>query len=173
MDASDPPDSRSRTFQWDDVQAIRSGVRELSGLDALQAVVAGRLPPPPMGRLMNMRLTEVTRGHVVFEVTPAEYHYNPMGMVHGGLAATLLDSAMGCCVHSCLDAGDRYTTLDIKVSYLKAATVESGPMRGIADLLHLGRTVALVEARMVDAAGTLYAHATSTCLIKRAESAER
>ena len=168
MDATDSKSTtRSRTFTWNDSQVTLAGVRGLSGLDALKAVISGRLPPPPMGRLMNIRLVEVERGHVVFEGTPEEYHYNPMGMVHGGMAATLLDLAMGCCVHSCLDAGDRYTTLDIKVSYLKAMTVDTGLVRGIAKLVHIGRTVALAEARVVDASDTIYAHATSTCLIKR------
>ena len=161
--------ARSRTVTWEDSRIISTGLREGSGLDALRAVLDGRLPAPPMGRLMNIKLAEVERGRIVFEVTPEEYHYNPMGIVHGGLAATLLDSAMGCCVHSCLEAGDRYTTLDIKVTYLKAATVESGPMRGIAEIVSIRRTVALVEARMVDANDVVYAHATSTCLIKRKE----
>ena len=159
--------ARSRTFTWGDSAITRAAVRDLAGLDALKRVMAGDLPAPPMGRLMNIRLVEVERGYVVFEGTPEEYHYNPMGIVHGGMAATLLDSAMGCCVHSCLDAGDRYTTLDIKVSYLKAMTVATGLVRGIAKIVHIGRTVALAEARLVDANDTIYAHATSTCLIKR------
>jgi uncharacterized protein (TIGR00369 family) len=131
-------------------------------------VIAGRLPPPPMGRLMNIRLTDANRGEIVFEGVPEEYHYNPMGIVHGGMAATLLDSALGCCVYSCLELGDVWTTLDIKVSYLKAMTVETGRVRGIATIVHIGRTVALAEARLVDANDVIYAHATSTCLIKRA-----
>jgi uncharacterized protein (TIGR00369 family) len=161
--------TRTRTFTWDDSRITAAQVRQRPGLEVLRAVQNGELPAPPMGRLMNIRLTEVERGRIVFEVTPEEYHYNPMGIAHGGLAATLLDSAMGCCVHSCLDAGDRYTTLDIKVTYLKALTADNGPMRGIATLVSIGRTVALVEARMVDANDVVYAHATSTCLIKRKE----
>lgn len=167
MDSTETKAPRSRTITWEDSRITASAARERPGLDALRAVRDGQLPAPPMGRLMNIRLTEVERGRIVFEVTPEEYHYNPMGIAHGGLAATLLDSAMGCCVHSCLDAGDRYTTLDIKVTYLKALTAESGPMKGIAEIVSIGRTVALVAARMVDANGVIYAHATSTCLIKR------
>jgi uncharacterized protein (TIGR00369 family) len=161
--------TRTRTFTWDDSRVTAAHVGQRPGLEVLRAVQKGELPAPPMGRLMNIRLAEVERGRIVFEVTPEEYHYNPMGSAHGGLAATLLDSAMGCCVHSCLDAGDRYTTLDIKVTYLKALTTDNGPMRGIATLVSIGRTVALVEARMVDANDVIYAHATSTCLIKRKE----
>ncbi|MGH9174180.1 MAG: PaaI family thioesterase, partial [Vicinamibacterales bacterium] len=122
---------------------------------------------PPMGVLMNIRLVEAERGYIVFEGTPEEYHYNPLGTIHGGFAATLLDSAMGCCVHSCLDAGDRYTTLEIKVNYLKALTSDTGLVRAISNIVHVGRTIALADARLVDARDTLYAHASSTCLIKR------
>lgn len=143
-------------------------MRGQPGLQYLKQVVAGTFPPPPMARLMNIRLVEVERGRVVFEGTPEEYHYNPLGIVHGGLTATLLDSAMGCSVHSCLEVGDRYTTIEIKVNYLKAMTLETGVVRGIATIVHLGRTVALAEARAVGADETLYAHATSICLIKRA-----
>ncbi len=121
-----------------------------------------------MGRLMNIRLTVANRGEVVFEGVPEEYHYNPMGIVHGGMAATILDSALGCCVYTCVEAGDVWTTLDIKVSYLKAMTVETGLVRAIAKTIHVGRTVALAEARLVDVNDVIYAHATSTCLIKRA-----
>lgn len=159
---------KTRTVTWDDPAPALAERRRLSGLEFLRQVASGDIPAPPMGRLMNIRLAEVERGRVVFSGTPEEYHYNPLGIVHGGFAATLLDSALGCCVHSCLDAGDRYTTLDIKVTYLKAMSVDTGPVRAIATLVQLARTVALAEGRVVDANDTLYAHATSTCLIKRA-----
>jgi uncharacterized protein (TIGR00369 family) len=160
--------NRTRTITWDDPQLLLDAVRGLSGLECLEKVVAGEFPPPPMARLMNIRLVEVERGRAVFEGVPDEYHYNPLGMIHGGMAATLLDSAMGCSVHSCLDAGDRYTTLDIKVNYLKALTRDSGVVRAVATIVHIGRSVALSEARVVGGDQTLYAHGTSTCLIKRA-----
>ena len=147
-----------------------AAMRTLPGLEALKAVIAGQVPAPPMASLMNIRIIEVERGRVVFEGMPEEYHYNPLGTVHGGMAATLLDSAMGCCVHSCLDAGDRYTTLEIKVNYLKALTLDTGRVRGVSTIVHLGRTTALAEARVVDDRDVVYAHATSTCLIKRAGS---
>jgi len=145
-------------------------MRTENGLSYLKQALAGVHPAPPIAHLMNLRLLEAERGRVVFGTTPEEYHYNPLGMVHGGLAATLLDSAMGCCVHTLLEAGDRYTTLELKVNYLKPLTLETGPVRGIATLVNISRTVALVEARLVDAADALYAHATSICLIKRAEA---
>jgi uncharacterized protein (TIGR00369 family) len=120
---------------------------------------------------MNIRITEVEKGRVVFEGTPEEYHYNPLGVVHGGMAATLLDSALGCCVNSHLDAGDFYTTLELKVNYLRPITLETGPVRAIATTVHIGRTTALVEGRVLDARDRVYAYASSTCLIRRSASA--
>lgn len=160
--------TRTRMITWEDPRTIVEAARGKAGLETLREVIAGRLPPPPMGRLMNIRLTVANRGEVVFEGVPEEYHYNPMGIVHGGMAATILDSALGCCVYTCVEAGDAWTTLDIKVSYLKAMTVETGLVRAIAKTIHVGRTVALAEARLVDVNDVIYAHATSTCLIKRA-----
>jgi uncharacterized protein (TIGR00369 family) len=161
---------RSRTFTWHDPAAALGALGREPGLQYLQKVQAGVYPAPPMGVLMNLRLAEVERGRVVFEATPEEYHYNPSGIVHGGFAATLMDSAMGCALHSCLESGDRYTTLELKVNYVKAVTLKTGPVRGIATLISLGRTVALAEARVVDCDQVLYAHATSTLLVKRADS---
>ena len=160
--------TRVRTVTWEDPATIVAAARGKTGLEFLREVVAGRVPAPPMGQLMNIRLTVANRGEIVFEGTPEEYHYNPMGIVHGGMAATILDSALGCCVYSCLELGDVWTTLDIRVSYLKAMRVETGLVRATATIVHVGRTVALAEARLVDANDVIYAHATSTCLIKRA-----
>jgi uncharacterized protein (TIGR00369 family) len=172
MDSTTTPSSsiRTRTFSWTDPTVALAAMRTENGLSYLKQAMAGVYPAPPIAHLMNLRLLDVERGRVVFGTTPEEYHYNPLGIVHGGLAATLLDSAMGCCVHTCLEAGDRYTTLELKVNYLKALTLETGPVRGIATLVSMSRTVALVEARLVDADDALYAHATSICLIKRAEA---
>ena len=167
MDSTETTRSRSRVITWEDPRVPLARRQNLPGLDVLKQVIEGRLPMPPMGTLMNIRLVQAERGYIVFEGTPEEYHYNPLGTIHGGFAATLLDSAMGCCVHSCLDTGDRYTTLDIKVNYLKALTVDTGQVRGIAKIVHVGKTIALAEARVVDASDVIYAHATSTCVIKR------
>ena len=103
----------------------------------------------------------------VFAVEPAEYHYNPIGVVHGGVAATLLDSAMGCAVHSALPAGAGYTSLEIKVNFVRPLTAETGRVRCEAKLIHLGGRTATAEGRVVDEAGKLYAHGTTTCLIFR------
>jgi uncharacterized protein (TIGR00369 family) len=163
--------TRTRTFSWDDPTAVNANLRRLSGLEFLSRVASGELPPPPMARLMNIRLAEVEMGRVVFEGTPEEYHYNPLGVVHGGMAATLLDSALSCCVNSHLDAGDFYTTLELKVNYLRPLTLETGTVRAIATTVHIGRTTALVEGRVVDAQDRIYAHGSSTCLIRRSTSA--
>lgn len=161
---------RSRTVNWPDPAASLKARRSESGLSYLRNVLAGSYPGPPIAHLMDVRLTEVDRGRVVFETTPAEFHYNPLGVVHGGLAATLLDSAMGCAVHSHLEAGDLYTTLELKVNYLKPMTLDTGLVRGIATIVHISRTIALAEARAVDVNDVIYAYATSTCLIRRADA---
>lgn len=156
---------RRVAVDWEDPRSLAASARELSGLEFLQKIVVGELPPPPLAKLLNFALVEVSKGHAVFAVKPAEYHYNPIGVVHGGLAATLLDSAMGCAVHSSLPAGSGYTTLEIKVNLIRAMTAETGQIRAEAKLVHLGRQTAIAEGRVVDEDGRLYAHGTTTCLI--------
>lgn len=158
---------RSRTFTWHDPTDIAETGKTMSGIDFLQAVIAGELPPPPFLAMLNMRMAEASEGRVVFTIEPAEYHYNPIGSVHGGVAATLLDSAMGCAVHSMLPAGAGYTTLEIKVNYVRSMTRDTGTVRCEGTVVHLGGKVATAEGRITDAAGKLYAHATTTCLIFR------
>ena len=169
MDSTAPSNLRSRTVTWEDPAPAVAALRREPGLDYLRKIASADHPAPPMGHLMNLRLVVVERGRIVYEATPQEYHYNASGVVHGGFAATILDSAMGCAVHSWLDGGDRYTTLELKVNYLKAMTTATGPVRAIATLVSIGRTVALAEARLVDFSDVLYAHGTSTLLIKRAD----
>jgi uncharacterized protein (TIGR00369 family) len=140
-------------------------IRAMSGVAFLEAIAQGILPPPPIAELLGFRLCEVEAGRVVFEGQPAACHYNPIGTVHGGYAATLLDSAMGCAVHSVLEVGMGYATLEIKVNLVRPITAETGPVRAEGTLLHRGRRTATSEARLVDANGTLLAHATCTCLL--------
>jgi uncharacterized protein (TIGR00369 family) len=160
-------DSRTRTISWEDPHALANAGAGLSGIEYLRKIVAGELPPPPIGVLMNFRIGEVSEGHAVFIVTPEEYHYNPIGVVHGGVAATLLDSAMGCAVHSTLPAGARYTTLEIKVNYIRPMLAETGEVRCEANIIHVGARTATAEGKIVDQRGKLYAHATTTCIIFR------
>jgi uncharacterized protein (TIGR00369 family) len=159
---------RTRTFSWHDPAELADAVRELSGLERLRKVIAGELPPPPMAGLMDIALVDASEGRAVFEATASEFHYNPLGMVHGGFAATLLDSAMGCAVHTMLPARVGYTTLEFKVNLLRAITVDTGRLRAVGTILHIGRTTALAEGRLEDPGGRLYAFATTTCLILRA-----
>lgn len=147
---------------------MRQHAVELSGLELLQRAIAGEFPPPPIAKLMDIRLTEVARGRAIFTGTPQEFHYNPLGTVHGGYGATLLDSAMGCAVHSTLSAGDIYTTLEFKINFLRALTHDTGPVRGIGTVINETRTTALAEGRIEDGEGRLYAFATTTCVIRRA-----
>ena len=159
--------TRTRTISWEDpLPAARAG-RAMSGIAYLRAIQTGEVPPPPFAVLMGMSIAEIEEGRVVFTVEPAEYHYNPIGVVHGGLAATLLDSAMGCAVQSLLPAGTGYTTLEIKVNLVRALTVETGEVRAEGKVIHMGGRIATAEGKVVDRSGKLYAHATTTCIILR------
>ncbi len=157
---------RSRTIEWEDpqllVEAMNSG---LTGLQFLEKFVRRELPGAPMAMLMDFAIVEVSPGRAVFAVEPAEFHYNPIGVVHGGLAATLLDSAMGCAIQSMLPAGVGYSTLEIKVNFIRAITSTTGLVRSEATVVHVGRSTATAEGRVVDKDGKLYAHATTTCII--------
>ena len=142
-------------------------ILQLDGLTFLQAIVDGTLPAPPIAQTLGFNLVHVEKGKAIFEGLPEYRHYNPIGVVHGGYGATILDSAMGCAVHSTLRAGDIYTTLELKINFLRPLTSSTGPVRGIATVIHAGRTTALAEGRLEDAGGKLYAYASSTCLIRR------
>src|SRR5687768_3585766 len=117
---------RERHVTWEDPRDLAEAGRGLSGIEFLKKLVSRELPQPPMARLLNFALAEVSEGHAVFVCETGEYHHNPIGLVHGGLAATLLDSAMGCAIHSTLPAGVGYTTLEIKVNFIRALTADSG-----------------------------------------------
>jgi len=145
--------------------AEREQLRGSTGLEFLQGIGDGRLPPPPIAELMGFVPVEVEHGRIVFQGTPGMQHYNPSGSVHGGYAATLLDSAVGCAVHSTLPAGMGFTTLELKINYVRAMTDKTGPVRAEGKVITAGRQVAIAEGRIVDANGKLYAHATTTCLI--------
>jgi uncharacterized protein (TIGR00369 family) len=157
---------RIRTISWSDPIAMAGKIRDLSGFDALRLALAGETPPP-IATLMNIRITEVDEGRVVFEGEPDEYHYNPIGTVHGGFALTLFDSALGCAVHSALPAGVRYTTTDVQVRFIRAMTKDTGTVRCEAHVLHVGRSTAIAEAKLVDRSGTLLGTGTTGCAIFR------
>jgi uncharacterized protein (TIGR00369 family) len=157
--------SRSLIVSWDDPQAAHDVGLKLSGIDYLCELIAGRITLPPIMKLMGFRFAKVEDGVVVFECEPGEQHYNTNGVVHGGLAMTLLDSAMGCCVHTRLPPDKSYTTLEVKVNLVRAITVQTGRIRATGRVMHFGGRTATAEARLEDAAGKLYAHGTTTCLI--------
>jgi uncharacterized protein (TIGR00369 family) len=140
-------------------------VLTMTGLELLNAMIAGKLPGPPIMELLDFRLTEVEHGRAVFEGVPQFRHYNPLGTVHGGYTATLLDSCMGCAVHTTLPKGIGYTTLEFKVSLIRALTKDTGPVRAEGKILNAGRRAATAEGRVTDDKGRLLAHATTTCLI--------
>jgi uncharacterized protein (TIGR00369 family) len=156
---------RTRTVTWQDPRALAEAGRGLAGLDFLRAIVSGKLPPPPIAVVLGFDLVEVDTGRAVFEVVPGEHHYNPIGVVHGGLAMTLLDSCMGCAVQTHMPAGSGYTTLEAKTNLVRAITAETGKLRAIGRTVHVGKRMATAEGRLEDAAGKLYAHATTTCMV--------
>ena len=163
-----PADARARLVEWDDPAALAARGRDMAGLDFLRAMVERELPAPPIARLLGMRIVEVAWGEASFTLTPCESLYNPIGMVHGGVTATLLDSAMGCAVHSELPAGVGYTTLELNANYLRPIVADTGPVRCRARVVHRGGTVATAEGRAWrEANDELLAHATTTCLILR------
>jgi uncharacterized protein (TIGR00369 family) len=156
---------RTRTYSWSDPLAALAEAAGLSGLDAMRKIMSGELPPPPIANTLDFRIVEVDSGRVVFECEPAEFHYNPIGVVHAGLAMTLLDSAMGCAFVSTIEAGVAWTTLELKANFTRALTMDTETVRCTGTVVHPGRTVATTEARIEDLKGRLYAHGTSTILV--------
>jgi uncharacterized protein (TIGR00369 family) len=157
---------RRREISWQDPVPVAAQGARMAGLEYMQAVAAGEFPPPPIAVLMRMRPIEVEPGRAVFEGEPGEEHYNPIGVVHGGYASTILDSALGCAVHTTCPAGVGYTSQTLEVKYLRPITRDTGRVRCEAEVIHRGRKTATSEARLTAAeTGKLLATGTSTCLI--------
>lgn len=135
------------------------------GIDFLRGMIEQRYPAPPIARSMGFILTEVDPGRAVFEGTPTADFFNPLGTIHGGWTATILDSALGCCVHTIIKAGQAYTTVEMKVNYVRALMPDTGLVRCEGKVIHAGARIATSEARLVDGKGRLIAHATETCMI--------
>jgi uncharacterized protein (TIGR00369 family) len=159
--------TRSKTVSWHDPAALAAAGASLSGLEFLQAVSEGRLPGPPIAELMGAELTSVAEGQATFRCTPDESTYNPLGLVHGGVLCTLLDSAAGCAVHTQLPAGTGYSSIEIKVSFLKPLRAGNGAIEVHGQVLRVGRRVAFAEAHARDADGQLVGHATSSIALLR------
>ena len=160
-----PMTERSRSVTWSDPTGLAAAVRELSGLELFALIIAGELPTPSIGATVGFRLVEAEEGRAVFEGEWGEHLLNPAGGLHGGWYGLVMDSAMGCAVHSTLPAGTGYTTLEYKVNITRAVTADSGRLRAEGWVVHRGRRTATAEARVVDAAGKIYAHGSETCLI--------
>ncbi len=158
-------EKRTRTFTWEDPIAGAKLSATMSGMDYLEAMLAGKIPPPPIAVTLDFLLTEIGEGRAVFTGKPAEYHYNPIGVVHGGLIATLLDSALGCSIHTMLPPGTGYTTLELHVNFVRPLTRDTGEVRCEANVLHMGKRLGTAEAKVFDSAGKLYGHGTTTCMI--------
>ena len=169
--------SQLRREEWqkqlEDVLARSTGpgglslenLRECSGLELFQKMISGELPRPPITDTLGFYLVEAEKGRAVFQGTPQHRHYNPIGSVHGGFHATLLDSCVACAIQTTLEAGQGYTTLELKVNYIRALTDRVGPVRAEGRVIHVGKQIGTADGKLVDADGTLYAHASTTCLI--------
>nr|MCW2728667.1 aromatic compound degradation protein PaaI [Aeromicrobium sp.] len=157
--------TREKTISWVDPHPQAAQAASMSGLDYLNAMIDGTIPPPPIASHINLEMIEATPGTAVMAATPDESHYNPIGSVHGGFFATLLDSVCGCAVQSTLPAGTAYTSLDLNVSFLRGITTGTGRVVATGRVTKPGSRAAFVEADIKDADGRLLATATSTCLV--------
>ena len=159
--------TRERTVRWEDPLASAASIQNLSGLEAMRAVLEGVVPPPPIAVLLDFELVAADEGRAVFEGTPGEIHYNPIGLVHGGFALTLFDSAMGCAIHTMLPAGVGYATTDVQVRLIRGITRDTGRIRCEGRAVHVGRLTATGEATLRDMQGRLLGTGTTGCAILR------
>ena len=159
---------RTRSFSWQDPLEMAEAGRALSGLEFIRAAMEGTRPRPPIAELMDFTIVAADAGRVVFAMEPAEWMYNPIGSVHGGVAATLLDSCMGCAIHTTLDAGVGYTTTDLQVRYVRAMSDATGRVLAEGRVVHAGKRTATAEGRLfVESDERLIAHASTGCVILR------
>jgi uncharacterized protein (TIGR00369 family) len=162
----EPGEGRTRTVTWQDPKAGLNRAGGLSGLEYMREIFEGRLPPPPIAKTMGFTGAEVAEGRAVFVGEPGEHLYNPIGVVHGGFAMALLDSAMGCAVHTTMRVGARYTTIETKVNFVRPITAEMGRVRCEGKVIYRGGRVATAEGKLTDErTGKLLAHGTTTCLV--------
>lgn len=156
---------QSRLVTWHDPIATQATVASMSGLSYWRAVADGHMPPPPIGELVRMRVVDVDNGRIAFTCTPDSSMYNPLGVVHGGMVCTLLDTVAGCALHTTLPEGVGYTSVEIKVNYLKAVTAARGPLTAVGMVVKAGSRIGFTEGKVTDASGALVATASSTLLI--------
>jgi uncharacterized protein (TIGR00369 family) len=156
---------RTRTVTWSDPALGAEAAQTLTGVEYLRAMARGDAPPPPLSLLMGFKLEEIEEGRVVVTMEPAEYHYNPRGVVHGGVAATLFDTALGCAVQSLLPPAHAAPTIQLQVNFIRPITVATGKLFCSGDVIHKGTRSATADGRLHDMGGKLYAHATGTFII--------
>lgn len=161
---------RKRTYEWANPLELAELAKTMSGIEFLRGILNGKIPPAPIGATLDIKPLSIEKGKAVFEFVPQEFHYNPIGSVHGGVISTVLDTVLGCTVQSALPQGSVYTTLELKVNFIKAVALHTGKMTATGKIIHLGRSTALVEADLRDEEGKLYAHGVSTCMIFKIES---
>ncbi len=160
-----PTAERSRSYNWDDPHGSARAIPDMTGLEFMSAIGEGRLPAAPIAATLAMELDEVAEGRVVFAFTPGEFHYNPIGSVHGGVIATLIDSAASCAVHTTCKRGEAYTTVSLQTDYFKAITHAAGRIRCVGTVVKRGARLGVADAELVDDAGTVYGRGSVTCLI--------
>jgi uncharacterized protein (TIGR00369 family) len=160
---------RHRTYDWDDPAPLALQSKQLAGLEFLKKMISTELPLPPIIHTLDFKVSGVQPGKAEFSFQPQEFHYNPLGSVHGGVITAILDSAMGCALHSVLPVGTGYTSVDIKVNFLKPISIRNGLLKATGSIINQGSRTALLEGRLTDENGKLHAHATSTCMIFKAE----
>lgn len=159
--------NRTRTFSWEDPNKTLEEAKKLNGYEFLMQVLEGNLPMAPIQETISSRVVSVEKGQVIFELKGEEFHYNPIGSVHGGIISTVLDSAIGCSLLSTLEIGESFTSLDLKVNFLRRITADTPPLTTKTKIIHKGRTTAYLECELLDEEGKLYAHAVSNCMIFR------
>lgn len=154
-----------RTYRWADPTEIMAAAQGQSGLDLMRAMAEGRVPPPPVGSLIGVNGFTAEKGKVTMGFDPAEFHYNALGTVHGGVIATVVDMVLGSAVHSTLKAGQGFTTLTLELKYHRAVTAKSGRLTAVAEVVTRGREIVTAEAKLIDKNDRLFANATSTLMI--------
>lgn len=158
---------RIRTVTWGDPGIGVEIARSMTGVEFIRKIMRGEVPAPPVFNLLDFRLVKVEPGEVSGELEPAEFHYNPMGGVHGGVISTVLDSVMGLAVLSRLPVGSRFSSLEIKINFVRGILAETGTLLAEGKIVHPGAKIATSEARLIDRQGRLYAHGSSTCIVIR------
>ncbi|MAX80915.1 MAG: hypothetical protein CL843_12175 [Crocinitomicaceae bacterium] len=156
---------RTRTYTWDDPLVALEKAKALTGLEYIKQMHAGKIAPPPILDTAGISMFSVKEGDVVFLIHPQEFQYNPIGSVHGGIITTILDSAIGCSLHTVLEKNTAYTTLEIKVNFMRKITHKTPPLHTETTIIHRGRSTALLESKLIDSDQSIYAYASSTCMI--------